>query len=166
MVGFGVYLVLLAGLFLLLSGLKGRGTLPEPRLLTPLQIEEDLKTVEVPLPANDDEAGRWRQEAKFLSETSRYDPEALYQIYAKIRGVARYERQEPVGAMETMMNRALKELVNQLYEQYRRAYVADRAQQTAEAVAHYRRLRRMVPNHRLKIHEIAVERERLLSVKE
>jgi hypothetical protein len=143
--------------------LKGRSGIPEARELSLLQIEDDLKSVEVPLPANDEEANRWRQLALFLDRTSSYGPETQYRIYELIRGAARYEKQEPAGAAEQAMIRALRALVQELHTQYRRAYVADRAAQNQLAVAHYRRLRQMVPNHRLEVYKIAIERERLLA---
>jgi len=163
-VGIGAYMLALVGLFILLSGIKKRGGVPPAPPLSTEDILRHLKTAPVPLPANADEAAEWRNEAMTKFEVRR--PEYLYQIYAKLRGTAKFERNSDEPALpdefETF-DKARSQLVDILYREYHRAYLLDRAGQHDAALRQYRRLRKIIPNHRLEIYQIAVERERILS---
>jgi pSer/pThr/pTyr-binding forkhead associated (FHA) protein len=161
--GIGGYFVLLVGLFFALSSLKGRGSAPPPVMLDEEKIRRMVDETDVPTPANREEADKWLASAMSLYDTQTRRDEDLYRIYERIRGVSKFTSQEPIGRELTAMREARDLLSQRLHKEYHKAYVLDMAGQGEAAVRQYRRLRRMIPNHRLELFQIAVERELILT---
>jgi hypothetical protein len=167
LLGFALYGVFLVVLAVLLGSLRSRGGVPEPVRLDRQDIIAQLEgpDVEVPEPLNPEEARKWSADALTIFNTKVRRVEDLYRVYEKLRGVAKWQKlPRPSDPEEQrVLDDAVRQLADRLYPQYRRAYVLDRAGQTGEALRQYRTLRSMIPNHRMKLYQIAVDRERVLT---
>jgi len=146
----GVYLTVLIGGAVLLSGLKGgddAGSMGAPRLIPPDQISQLLSEPITGKPSVAPVAAQHLEQAKVFHREAEIQSGNLYRAVKHYKLYLAFSRREtfPTPELERQYNQALRRLIREVTKKYQDSYalVQDRSYQMA--LASYEELLRMVP---------------------